>query len=65
MLGADAFVNLFLVVLLVAGVLILVNGMIDIGFGAIRNRFESFMQRIGRPSIRRKPGAAILPPRQS
>lgn len=62
MLGANAYTDIFLVVLLVAGIVILLNGLIDIGFGAVRRRYDSLTNRLGRTSLRRKAGATILPP---
>ena len=38
MSAADSLVNIFLVFLGVAGGLILINGLIDIGFGGLRAR---------------------------
>lgn len=61
--AAGSLVNVFLIFLAVAGVLVLVNGLIDVGFQSLRSHIESMLHYPGRAVTRQKAKTASLPPR--
>ena len=64
MSAADSLVNIFLIFLGVAGGLILINGLIDIGFGGLRTRFGRIAHHLtGRLQSRQNAKAVSAPPR--
>lgn len=62
--GANSLLNMFLVFLAVAGGLVLVNALIDLGIGSLWSSIDLARQRLSRRwNVRQKAKAVSLPPR--